>query len=72
MSPDMNIMENVWAEMKREMDGMNPRPQTALQLRNAIQVAWNNISSAYLDNLIASMPRRCLELHQCQGGHTRY
>ena len=72
MSPDMNIMENVWAEMKREMDGMNPRPQTALQLRNAIQVAWNNIGPAYLDNLIASMPRRCHTLHQCQGGHTRY
>lgn len=58
--------------MNRQMDAMNPVPQTALQLRNAIQVVWNNINQAYVDRLNASMPHRVLELHQCRGGHTRY
>ena len=42
------------------------------QLRTAIEEEWTNIPQATIDNLINSMRRRCVALHEANGGHTRY
>jgi hypothetical protein len=42
------------------------------QLRTAIEEEWNKIPDATINSLINSMKRRCVALHEANGGHTRY
>ena len=49
-----------------------PVPTNIHQLRTAIEEEWTNIPQATIDNLINSMRRRCVALHEANGGHTRY
>jgi hypothetical protein len=37
-----------------------------------IEEEWDNIPQATINNLINSMQRRCVVLHEANGGHTRY
>ncbi len=49
-----------------------PVPANIQLLRTAIEEEWTNISQATINNLINSMRRRCVALHEANGGHTRY
>ncbi len=42
------------------------------KLCTAIEEEWTNIPQATINNLINSMQRRCVALHEANGGHTRY
>ena len=42
------------------------------QLRTAIEEEWDNISQATINNLINSMWKRCVVLHEANGGPSRY
>jgi hypothetical protein len=42
------------------------------QLRTAIEEECDNIPQATINSLINSMRRRCVTLHEANGGHTRY
>lgn len=68
--PDMNPVENVWAELVRKI----PNNHT-----NAEQL-WENVDRAfkelkkttYLSKLMASMPRRMIQVQLARGGWTKY
>ncbi len=57
----------VWRILQRV-----PVPANIQQLRTAIEEEWTNIPQATINNLINSMRRRCVALHEANGGHTRF
>lgn len=67
--PDMNPVENVWAELVRRT-----RPDSANreQLWENILVAFNELDDDYFNNLIESMRRRIANVLMKRGGWTKY
>ena len=70
--PDLNIIENVWAELQRRVRRNGARPQTLPALRATITREWNNIGQQFFNNYVMSMRARCLAVIRANGGHTRY
>uniref|UniRef100_A0A8C7Z1I8 Transposase n=1 Tax=Oryzias sinensis TaxID=183150 RepID=A0A8C7Z1I8_9TELE len=71
-SPDMSPIEHAWDALDRRTRQRVQVPANIQQLRTAIEEEWTNIPQATIDNLINSMGRRCVTLHEANGGHTRY
>ncbi len=71
-SPDMSPIEHVWDAQDRRIRQRVPVPANIQQLRTAIEEEWTNIPQATINNLINSMRRRCVALHEANGGHNRY
>ncbi|GIY48967.1 transposable element Tcb2 transposase [Caerostris extrusa] len=72
--PDMNPVENVWAELVRRVEkrtrgeGSNNRDQ----LWENIQYAFETLEDDYFDNLVESMPRRVDTVSSKSGGWSKY
>jgi hypothetical protein len=47
-------------------------PANIQPLHTAIEEVWDNIPQATINSLINSMQRRCVMLHEENGGQTRY
>lgn len=71
-SPDFNIIEHVWSCLKLRVRSRENAPETLEELAITIQEEWENISQEFINNLVASMPRRCQEVLTRRGGPTRY
>jgi transposase len=78
-SPDLNPIENVWNKMKDWM--MHQYPDNPLEtsnlaqydrLREQVTAAWEAIGRDYLEELVRSMPERCLDVIIAAGGHTKW
>lgn len=67
--PDMNPVENVWAELVRRTrnDATNRN-----QLYENVYAAFLQLDTAYFDKLIESMPRRMQKVLEANGGWTKY
>lgn len=67
--PDMNPVENVWAELVRRtrQDSENKD-----QLWESVNDAFDQLDDHYFDNLIQSMPRRIAAVLQKRGRWTKY
>ena len=72
LSPDLNPIEHFWDHMQRQLNALNPRPETALQLEQAVLQVWQNVQMATVNRLIRSMPARCQAVINARGGHTEY
>ncbi len=68
-SPDRSPIEHVWDALDRQRVLV---PANIQQLRTAIEEEWTNIPQTTINNLINSMWRSCVKLHEANGGHTRY
>jgi transposase len=55
-SPDLNIIERVWAIMKHRIERNGP--STLEQLKEAIVDVWETLTLETINSLIAEMPRR--------------
>ncbi|KAL0200186.1 hypothetical protein M9458_003373 [Cirrhinus mrigala] len=71
-SPDMSPIEHVWEALDRRIRQRVPVPANIQQFRTAIEEEWTDIPQATINNLINSMQRRCVALHEANDGHTRY
>jgi DDE superfamily endonuclease len=72
-SPDLNPIESVWNWMKdwiQEHYDDNLRGYN--ELRAAIIAAWEAVPTAYLLELLESMPARCQAVIDANRMHTRY
>ena len=72
-SPDLNPMENMWGLLVRDVYD-NGRHQFVRKedLRQELVAAWGRIPLSKLDGLIASMPKRCMDVIKCGGNKVDY
>lgn len=71
-SPDLNPIENVWGAMVRDVYEGGKQYFSVSELQSAVVRAWNSISSTLHQRLVSSMPKRCIETLQNNGGKTSY
>jgi transposase len=69
-SPDLNVIENMWAYLARKVD--EHRSENKEQLKRWIQYEWDNIDKSYFETLFASYPKRCQAVIDADGAHTKY
>ena len=68
-SPDLNPIEHLWEVIKKS----ETRPCKNLEeLKVAIFVSWDSIDSSVTENLVSSIPQRCVEVIVARGGSTKY
>ncbi len=68
--PDLNPIEQIWAELENKLDRSIVQSKESLWLE--LQKAWDNISVEVLRKYIDTMPERCVAVIAAKGGHTKY
>jgi hypothetical protein len=79
-SPDLNLIEHVWKELKSILHQWNPDLKTLrggrdvirAWLIDAISDAWQAISEDFLDSLVVSMPHRVRAVLDADGWYTKH
>jgi len=61
-SHDLNLIENVWNDIKKDIMNEKVLPRNKAELKSVITRVWDNFSENTIDKLITSMPRRWEEL----------
>jgi len=69
-SPDLNIIENMWAELKKRLGKYHPIPKEDLWA--VIEKEWYAIPNAYVRSLYASLPRRLRHVLKNKGLNSKY
>lgn len=69
-SPDLNPIEHLWADVKREIRDKKSRNQGELWCH--IKEAWNRIPKERCRKLVEGMSRRCAAVIQNHGFPTKY
>jgi transposase len=72
VSPDLNPIENIWAELSRIVYRDKFSFQTVGELTAAIKEGWDELSLDVVNRCILSVPKRLLELYKAKGGVIRY
>lgn len=68
-SPDLNVIEHLWAILKR---GLKNRHITSIPaLKDALMEEWRSITPETPKKLALSMPSRLSSVVKAKGGHTR-
>jgi transposase len=71
-SPDLNITENLFGIICRDVYKDCKHYNSQPELRDAIVLAWQNISPEVIGKLVDSMPERVFEVINKNGGYTRF
>lgn len=71
-SPDLNLIEHVWDQLKRRIRLRNPAPENLYELEIAVLEEWQNIPQEFIANLFRNIQRRLRAVIQARGGNTRY
>ena len=72
-SPDLNPIENLWAELNRLTKVKKPKNEN--ELFEILKSGWNEITDEYLHKLVESMPSRCkavIKSKECQQNTERF
>lgn len=72
LSPDLNIVENVWGWLSREVYKNGKQYNNKQELENGIQKCWSKLPIKYIKNLYNSMPSRIFDLIQKKGKSLNY
>ena len=71
-SPDLNLIEALWADMETELGQIHEWAEDVDSLVLMLQAAWDSITPERLSRLIASMPRRLAAVIAAGGNATKY
>uniref|UniRef100_A0A674C212 Tc1-like transposase DDE domain-containing protein n=1 Tax=Salmo trutta TaxID=8032 RepID=A0A674C212_SALTR len=69
-SPDLNSIENVWAELKKRVRAR--RPTNLTQLHQLCQEEWAKIHPTYYGKLVEGYPKRLTQVKQFKSNATKY
>jgi hypothetical protein len=69
-SPDLNPIENLWADLKKRVEKRNPTKVE--ELKEAVEKEWAGTDEGLCRKLVASMPDRIARLLEYEGGPTGY
>lgn len=69
-SPDLNPIENLWAEVKKDVAAAKPKNRN--ELWQAVQRSWTSISAEKCERLVDSMERRLHAVLASKGHATKY
>ena len=71
-SPDLNIIENIWLDIKRKLAYRDHIINSDSDLFREIQRIWMDIPPAYIQSLYLSVPRRIMSVIRLKGHLTKY
>ncbi len=71
-SPDLNIIEHCWNELKRRIYRRSRHPSTLGALVDAAKGEWVDVEQDFVETLYESMPRRMAAVMKAKGGNTKY
>jgi transposase len=71
-SPDLNPIENLWGILVRAVYKNGRQFTNKEELKNEILKQWDLISGETLSNLASSLPKRIVNVIQCDGKNTKY
>ena len=69
-SPDLNIIENVWGDLKQAVHARKPSNLTELEMFSKEE--WSKIPSTRIQTLIGSYRKRLEAVISAKGGSTKY
>jgi hypothetical protein len=69
-SPDLNPIEDVWAELKNRVRAR--RPTNLTQIHQLCQGEWANIHPSYCGMLVEGYPKCLNQVKQFKGNSTKY
>lgn len=69
-SPDLNIIENLWAKLETEI--RKHTISNKQDLRNALQEEWSKITPDYIRKYVLSIPNRLQLVLRSKGNPTKY
>lgn len=69
-SPDLNPIENLWAELKNRV--RNPPVKSKKELERRVTEEWYKIGHEYTKKIISNMPKRLREVIKQKGYATNY
>ena len=69
-SPDLNLIENLWAILKQKRHDVDLRPSNEQQLWQVCREAWDLITPADCHKLVQSMPARIKAVIKAKDGAT--
>lgn len=72
LSPDLNIIEHVWAKMKREIALKLLHKPSKEEFKAILADLFLDMELEYIEKLYESMPRRIQAVIDAKGGHTNY
>ena len=68
--PDLNHIENLWAELKTRLPAR--RPTNLTQLHQLCQEEWAKIHPTYCGKLMEGYPKHLIHVKQYKGNATKY
>lgn len=73
-SNDLNIIENVWAELQKILNRKlrSITISTKIELLSLIEESWKEVPVSYIKNCILSMQKRLKEVIKMRGKQTKY
>ncbi|OWZ17975.1 Transposase [Phytophthora megakarya] len=72
LSPDVNPIENIWGYLAGNVYEGGRQYQTKEDLISAIKAQWENMPVSYLEKLVLSMKKRCVEVLKSDGKTIAY